>query len=68
MLKKWFKDSEVLFWARLQMAVGAVAAALTFVEPSVLQPILPPQWFTLLVVANGVATEVLRRLRDGSMK
>lgn len=68
MLKKWFRDSEVLFWARLQMAVGVIATVITFVEPSVLQPILPPDWFPYLIVANGIATEVLRRLRDESMK
>lgn len=67
-IRKWFKDSEVLFWARLQMFIGAVAGVVTFVEPSVLAPIIPADWFPYFLVINGVATEILRRRRDETMK
>lgn len=63
-IKRFFKDSETIFWARLQAAVGAVAVAVTFVDPSVLQPVIPSDWFPWVLVANGVMTEYLRRRRE----
>ena len=63
----WFHDSETIFWARLQAVLGAVAAIVTYVDPAVLEPILPPAWFTVLLVANGIFTEYLRRRREAGM-
>lgn len=63
MLKKFFKDSETILLARLQVLVGAVAAALTFVKPEVLAPVLPTGFEPWLVVAHGIALEYLRRRR-----
>jgi len=60
---KWFKDSETILWARLQTFIGIVAVIVTYVEPSVLSPVMPAEWFPLLVLANGVFTEYLRRRR-----
>lgn len=68
MLKKWFKDSESIFLARLTVFVGALATAITFVEPSVLAPIIPSAWYPFALVAYGLAAEWLRRRRDESMK
>ncbi|MCX8572868.1 hypothetical protein [Aminobacter sp. MET-1] len=65
-IKHFFKDSETIFWARLQAAVGAVAVAVTYVDPSVLQPVIPADWFPWVLVANGVMTEYLRRRREPS--
>lgn len=62
-IKAFFADSETIFYARLQVALGAVATALTYVPPEVLSPVIPPKWFSLFLVANGVATEFLRRRR-----
>ena len=67
-IKAFFKDSETIFLARLQVAAGLVASALTYVDPSVFQPVLGAQWFPWFLVANGLATEYLRRRRDESMK
>lgn len=66
-LRDWFHDSETIFWARLQAALGVVAAIVTYVDPAVLQPIVPPAWFPWLLVANGLLTEYLRRRRDPGM-
>jgi len=66
-IKTFFKDSEVLFWARLQTVLGIIAAIVTYTDPSVLQPVMPAEWFPLLVLANGVFTEYLRRRRDKEM-
>ena len=63
-IKRFFKDSETIFWARLQAVLGIAAAVVTFVDPSILQPIVPPAWFPWLLVANGVFTEYLRRRRE----
>lgn len=63
-IKSFFKDSETIFWARLQLLLGAAAAAVTYVDPSIIQPIVPPEWFPWLLVANGVFTEYLRRRRS----
>jgi hypothetical protein len=64
---KWFSNSETILWARIQTALGVVASIVTFVEPSVIAPILPAEWFPYLLVANGVFTEVLRRLRASDL-
>lgn len=60
---KWFSDSETILWARLQAVIGVIAAIVTYVEPSVLAPVLPSEWFPYLVTANGILTEYLRRRR-----
>lgn len=66
-IKRFFKDSETIFWARLQTTLGLVAGAVTYVDPAVLQPIIPDRYFPLLLVANGVFTEYLRRRRESGL-
>lgn len=68
MLKRWFRDSETLLWARLQTALGFAVSVLTFVDPQLLAPVLPPKWFPILVLLNGLATEYLRRRRASDLK
>ncbi len=67
-IKRFFRDSETIAWARLQLFFGALAAVLTYVDPAVLRPVLPPEWLPWLLVANGIATEYLRRRRDETMR
>lgn len=62
-IKAFFSGSETIFLARLQMFAGTTATVLTYVDPSLLQPVLPPKWFAVFLVANGIATEFLRRRR-----
>jgi drug/metabolite transporter (DMT)-like permease len=61
---QWFSDSETLFWARLQMAAGAVLTVLTTTD---LTPVLTAtglgKWAPLWLVASGVITELARRSR-----
>ncbi len=66
-IKALFSGSETIFWARLQMALGALAAAVTFFDPQLLAPILPGEWLPWAIVANGIATEYLRRRRDETL-
>lgn len=62
-IKAFFKSSETIFFARLQMVIGAVAVALTYVDPVIFEKALGSTWFPWFLVANGVATEYLRRRR-----
>ena len=66
-VKYFFKDSETIFWARLQTVLGAAAVALTYGDPTLLEPVLGGQYFPWFLFANGVATEYLRRRRDPEM-
>ena len=59
-IKNFFKDSETIFWARLQMAVGAIWTVLV---ASDLSPLLNPKWMTYWLIFSGVITEMARRSR-----
>lgn len=63
----FFKDSETIFWARLQMAGGLAAGILTYVDPAILGGIFPEGWMPWVILANGIATEWLRRRREEAM-
>ncbi|PAQ06784.1 hypothetical protein [Mesorhizobium temperatum] len=62
-IKSYFSDSETIFWARLQAAIGVVAAVVTYVDPQVLAPLIPSEIFPWFLVINGLLTEFLRRRR-----
>ncbi|WP_028034098.1 hypothetical protein [Chelativorans sp. J32] len=61
-VKDFFKDSETIAWARIQAVLGLLALLLTYVEPTLIAPLLGDYapWFLFL---NGLATEYLRRRR-----
>lgn len=63
-ISRWFSDSETLFWARLQMAAGAV---LTVLSTTDLTPFFNAtglgKWAPLWLVASGIITELARRSR-----
>ncbi|HVW56008.1 MAG TPA: hypothetical protein VHC00_10030 [Rhizobiaceae bacterium] len=63
-LRAFFKDSEVIFWSRLQLVIGFAAGLLTYVDPSLVSPIMDAKYLPYFLFANGVATEYLRRRRD----
>lgn len=62
-IKSFFKDSETIFYARVQALLGAIAAAVTIIDPQLVTPLLSPQVLPWFLLANGVATEYLRRRR-----
>lgn len=66
----FFHGSETIFWARVQQALGAIAVSLTYVDPSLLQPVFGDNvWgFSVFMLGNGIATEYLRRRRDPDMR
>ena len=62
-IRAFFKDSETIFWARLQVVLSLVAAGVAAVDPSLVQELLTPKTFAIYVFINGIATEAARRLR-----
>lgn len=66
-VRTFFKDSEVLFWARLQALLGFIGSITAVIDPSLLEPLLTPKGLALYMLANGLLTEYLRRRRDSEM-
>ena len=66
-IKDWFKDSETIFWARLQILIGALGTVLvaTDFSPLLATGVPTKQQFILfgIVIVQGVLTEYLRRRR-----
>ena len=62
-LKKFFKDSETILLARLEVLLGLAAGVVTYVDPTLLVPLFPAEWAPLVLVAHGLALEYLRRRR-----
>lgn len=67
-LKQWFKNSETIVWARIQMLAGAVVAIWISVSsnPTIdaaIHTVLKPAYVPYYVIACGVLTEYLRRRR-----
>ena len=64
-IKAFFKDSETIFWARLQTLLGIIGSVIDQLDVTLLSGV--PSWFAWFLVANGVVTEILRRRRDEDM-
>lgn len=67
MIRKFFKDSETIAWARLQALVGTVLVVILQTDPHLVAPVIPTKWFPWYLLASGIITEVLRRLREEDM-
>lgn len=67
-IKRFFHDSETIFLARLWTILGVLAGVITYVEPGVLRPVIPSDWFPVFMVIHGIAMEYLRRRRDRDMQ
>ena len=69
-IKQSFHDSEVIWWARIQVVVGALWLALSQTD---LSTVLSGKYLTYWLILNGFVTELLRRRRaqyddDGKIK
>lgn len=67
-IKTWFKDSETIFWARLQVFVGAVGALYLAViaDPNVaasIKAVIKPDYMPYYIIGSGLLAEYLRRRR-----
>ncbi|RWI95024.1 MAG: hypothetical protein E5X33_30595 [Mesorhizobium sp.] len=66
-IRAWFKDSETIAWARLQMLGGAILTVLSTTDPSLFNQYIPDRWLPLYIVGSGILTEALRRIRAKDM-
>ncbi|MBI1204016.1 MAG: hypothetical protein GC182_16055 [Rhodopseudomonas sp.] len=69
-IKAWFENSMTILWARIQVVVGATAAAAFALlqNPDVtnaLQSALQPKFIPYYVIAIGLVTELARRRTVG---
>lgn len=65
-VQHWFKDSETIFWARLQMAVGAFWALLLTTPLAPVLAVVPgfdTKWIAAGIALQGAITEIARRSR-----
>lgn len=64
-IQHWFRDSETLFWARLQMFIGAAWALLltTPLAPFLAISDIDAKWIAFVVAIQGLITEIARRNR-----
>lgn len=58
-IKRWFRHSTTILWARLQVAIGALWSVLLVTD---LSPILTnPKYMAAWVIFSGTITELTRR-------
>ncbi len=60
-IRVWFKDSETIAWARIQLVVGAVWSVLAMSD---LSGVLPAKWLPYWLIFSGIITEISRRTRE----
>lgn len=65
-IRRFFRNSETIFWARAQTFIGLLAGIATYVDPQLVAPVLPAKWLPVYLLVNGVLTEYLRRRRGGT--
>lgn len=63
-IKKFFKDSETIFWARFQMFMSAVIAVLATIDPNMFTSYVPAAYVPIYLFVSGLITEIARRMRE----
>lgn len=63
-IREFFRDSETIFWARLQMLGAAIVATLAVIDPMLFANYIPAAYLPAYVFLSGVLTEYLRRRRS----
>jgi hypothetical protein len=63
-IRDFFRDSETIFFARLQIFVGAAWEILSAADLSL---VLPPTWMPYWLIGSGIVTEYLRRRRASDL-
>ncbi|MCO5157515.1 MAG: hypothetical protein M9945_12335 [Aquamicrobium sp.] len=67
-IKRFFKRSETIFVARLQMFGAAVITVLATLDPNMFADSIPTGWLPIYMVVSGLVTEIARRLRDEELR
>lgn len=66
-IKRFFKESETIFWARFQMFVAVLVTVLATVDPSLFSNYVPTAYLPIYIFVSGLVTEWARRRRDSEM-
>lgn len=66
-LMSLFKDSETIFWARLQVLTAAVIAVVATIDPHIFSTYVPTGYLPIYIFVSGVVTELARRYRSTDM-
>lgn len=66
-IRRFFKDSETIFLARLQVFLGGLLEIMVVMDPSLFLPLLGGEWFPFFLIVHGFAMEYLRRRRDDDL-
>ncbi len=62
-IREFFRDSETIFWARLQMFGAALIAVLATIDPMLFSNYIPTGYLPIYIFISGIITEFARRLR-----
>ena len=62
-IREFFRDSETIFWARLQMLGAAIIATLAMIDPMLFSNYIPTAYLPIYIFISGIITEFARRLR-----
>jgi len=62
-IREFFRDSETIFWARLQMLGAAIIATLAMIDPMLFSSYIPTGYLPIYIFLSGIITEFARRLR-----
>lgn len=63
LFERYFKDSETILWARLQMLGAAIIAVLATIDPMLFSSYIPTGYLPIYIFVSGVITEIARRMR-----
>jgi hypothetical protein len=66
-IRAFFRDSETIFWARLQMLIAAVVSVVATIDPSLFASYVPTGYLPIYIFVSGVVTELARRHRAEDM-
>lgn len=62
-IRRYFKDSETIFWARFQMLMAAVITTVAVTDPMLFSNHIPTGYLPAYIFISGVITEIARRAR-----
>ncbi len=66
-IKRFFKDSETIFWARLQMLAAVLITVLATIDPNIFASYVPTGYLPIYIFVSGLITEWARRRRAADL-
>lgn len=62
-IKAFFKRSETIFLARLQVVGGIIISVILAIDPNMFAAYIPAEYVPMWLIAIGLITEIARRRR-----